>query len=398
MRITPLVLHCQRRIPALTALFSDSLNVTSITVVDGGTTTLNCGAAHGVTVGQSIPVSITDAETPNPIVGSFINADGTITFTTQYPHNLTTTPDITKAKPWDTSAKLSGFGSSALDGTKQLISVGTRTTFTVQPSTEIESLTLEGGEVLLERLEAQLVGQHKVTAATSTTLTLATPAAVSRSYTVTSPTVVRNLRCFGAASLEAVMRQYVRQDGTATPASAAHLFVIPVDVRASRSRHSQGDALAEIGDGTDYRQLILDGFQVIVVLPTEHSPGGVAALDLAHGEVFNAVLRTFLGLKVPRPELSHSGSYVATFQNHSMLGYDRANYYHGYTFQAPFYVANADAIAPYDWPDVDPENITDNLFPIGAPALQDVDTQLRIKPAAEPEPGELTVNVKVDEE
>ena len=126
MRITPLVLHAARRVPALTGRFSDPLNVASISVVAGGTTTLTCSAAHGVATGVSIAVSITDAMTPNPITAAVVDADGNIRLTTQYAHDLTTTPDPTKAKPWNTSATLDGFGSALIDGVKQLVSAPDR--------------------------------------------------------------------------------------------------------------------------------------------------------------------------------------------------------------------------------------------------------------------------------
>lgn len=397
MRVTPLAIHAQRRIPALTSLFSDAVDASSIAVVADGTTTITCATAHGMTTGQS--VVIVDAEIPNPITAAVVNDDDTVSITTQYAHNMTTSPAGLDVRPWSTSAKLANFGSAALDGTKQLVSVEDRDQFTIQPTTPVVSITLDGGEVLLERLEFALAGMHKITAATATTLTFPTPATVTRSFSVTSPTIVKAPRCYAAANLEQVMRRYVRADATATPADKAHLFITPVDVKASRGQSARGDAIADIGDGTDYRQLIMDGFEVIVVIPSEHSPGAVAAIDKAQGEIFNAVLRTFLGLRVPQPEISASSSYVAVLEGHGMQAFDGANYYHGYRFQTQFVVVNEDAIAPFDWPDIDPDAIADTLYPVGAPPFQDLTLDgLRIKPGTAVHPGELTATVKIDED
>lgn len=359
--------------PALTALFSDALPVTSIAVVSGGTTTITCSAAHTIPVGKSVSVSITDAETPNPVTAATLNGDGTITLTTQYDHDLTTTPNPDLARPWHTSAKLSGFGSALIDGVKQLVAVLDRKRFVIQPSGEVASITVDGGEVLLERLDYELIGYHKVVAATSTTLTFTTPLAVTRSYTVTSPVVARNLRFFGSLSIDTILDHYTRPDNKPQPAGKCTLFVCPVDVRTSRSRASQTDAIADASDGSDHRQLILDGFEVFAVIPSEDTSGGVKAIDLAQGEILTAVLRTFYGLKMRRPEFEGGGSYVALLESHGAVSYDKVNYVHRYRFQAPAYVTNADAIAPYDWPDINPDDLADSLFPIGAPAFRDLD-------------------------
>lgn len=373
MRITPLVLHAARRVPALTARFSDPLAVTSISVVAGGTTTLTCSAAHGVATGVSIAVCITDAMTPNPITAAVVDDDGNIRLTTQYAHDLTTTPDPTKANAWNTSATLDGFGSALIDGVKQLIAVPNRNTLVIAPSGAVGSVTLDGGEVLLERLPFELIGYHTVTSATSTTLTMDTPATIGRNYTITAPVVVRNMRVFGSLSIETVMGTFVRDDNTPVPAGKAWMFVCPVDVRTSRSRNSKTDAIADLSDGSDYRQMVIDGFEVMVVLPAENSPGAVAAIDLAQGEIFGAVLKTFYGLKMPRPELNSTGSYIAMMESHGAASFDRVNYIHRYRFQCSDVITNDAAIPPYDWPDIAPDDIASSLYPIGAPAMTTIE-------------------------
>ena len=182
MRVAPVVIHAQRRIPALSGLFSDALSVSTIDVVAGGTTTINFAAAHGLPFGSQITVSITDAETPNPISAATVDSSGNAVLTTQYPHDLTTTPALARAKPWNEFAKLAGFGSAILDGTKQLIDVPDRNTLIVGPSAPIGAITLDGDEVLLEKLEREIVGGHDASVATGTTLTFTTPSAITRNY------------------------------------------------------------------------------------------------------------------------------------------------------------------------------------------------------------------------
>ncbi|MEQ8823841.1 MAG: hypothetical protein RIC14_05660 [Filomicrobium sp.] len=402
MRITPLVQHARLYLPTQTDLFADSLGVSSIDVVSGGTTTITTSSPHGFTLNSEIGITITDAETPNPITAAEVVSSTEIKLTTQHPHDLSTTPDATRFKAWHTNAKLDGFGSPLLDGSKQLLSVHSDTQFAIVPSAEVGSITLEGGEVLLERLERELVGWKKVTAATATTLTFATPASVARSYTVTSPSVVQNFRILGAASLEDAVRLFVRSDTESTPADAVTMFIVPVDVRSNRSRAAKTDMLQEIGPGDDYRQLLIDGFEVLVVIPVEHSRGKVAAVDKCHGEIWKAVMRTFQGLRLPQPEFCEKGSYVATMESHGTARSDNANYYHRYKFQVPVYITNPDAIAPYDWSDIPVGDIEAGTLtgPTLAPYGSVSGGQIEIKDEGLflfGKPSPLTTTIKLDE-
>ena len=325
-----------------------------------------------------------------------MDSSGNAVLTTQYPHDLTTTPALARAKPWNEFAKLAGFGSAILDGTKQLIDVPDRNTLIVGPSAPIGAITLDGDEVLLEKLEREIVGGHDASVATGTTLTFTTPSAITRNYTITSPVVATNIRCFGVASTEAAVQQFVNDDNSPVPANRAHLFVSPIEVKTSRSKNAQLDGISEITDAMDYRLTMIDGFEVLVVLPAQDTPGGLTQADLAHGPVFAAILKTFFGLQIPRPELCGSGSYVAILKGHGLWRYDGANYMHKYDFEVMASITNADAIAPYDWPDVDPDNISPTLLPVGALPLRDIEFSESYGIKHDGKPGILTGKIKMD--
>lgn len=398
MQITPLVLHAARRLPALSTLFSDAVSATSIAVVAGDLITITA-PGHGLAVGTQFALSISDAETPNPITAATVDADGNIVMTTQYPHDLTMSPAaIERYLPWDTSVKLSGFGSELVDGTKQLISVTDRYTFTMAPTSAV-TVTLDGGEVLLEWLPRQLIGYHKATVISSTQMTIPTPSTITRDFTVSTPVIAQNIRVFGTLELDTILRQYVRDDEVLVGGKLM-MFIAPVDVRTSRSRNTTTDALADLSAGSDYRLNILDGFDVYVVIPTEQGVSAVKAVDLAQGDIFAAVLGTFFGVKIPRPEICGTDSFVALLEGHSMAVYNNANYIHRYRFQAMATLTNVNAIAPHDWPDMgsidfgDFESI-DTLYPVGTGAAHDVDlTGIR----RDGHPGALEGNVNVDDE
>jgi hypothetical protein len=376
MKITPLVLHAFVQIPRYTALFSDPFPVTSIGVVQGGQVTINCASPHGVPVNSRIGVSITDALTPNAITAASVITGGDVLLTTAFDHDLTGSNDP-QVPAWSAVVKLSGFTSSLLNGTRQLVKVRSRNQFVMRPgSNSLVSVTLNGAEKLLEKLEAKLVGWHAVTATSPTALVFNTPASVMRSYTVLTPVVVRNLRIFGALNPEIAYRQY-----TDNAANKAAMFICPAaTVSAVRAGSARSGAVADLGPGVDYRQLLTDGFEVVTFMPSLSSAAHVASIDVSQGEILRSVLLSFNGLRLDRSELCNSGSYASVFASHggAMETTNSAVYSHLYSFQSPAYLTNADAIAPWEWSNIDDVAIAqgtspDAVLPIGAPALHELD-------------------------
>lgn len=355
MKITPLVTLAALRVPALTSLFSDALNVTSMSVVADGTTTITCAAAHGLSIGAQHGICITDALTPNPITAWTKLANGDVRLTTEYPHDLTGTPDPAVWESWDAFAIISGTTVTGLNGNKQLVTVDSPTVFTVRPG---GTVTLPGTvpdtAILLRRLERGVVGWHPATAASATTLTFETPAAVSRSYTVTSPTVVKNIRVWGAVDLEHALSHFTRDNDEDTPVPGqGYLFVCPIpNARLSRDIASKSDAPVEVQPGNVVRQRLMDGFEIYAILPSERSGGAVGCMDKAHGGVLRAIMKTFNGVALPYTEFAFPNPTIAMMTAHGMARYTRANYVHSYTFDTVLYITNEDCAAPIDIPDL----------------------------------------------
>ena len=386
MQITPLYRHAAMRLPALTSLFSDTLAVSEIDVVAAGTTTLT-STGHGVTVGEYAAIAITDAPAPNPITAA-VKVSGTDdwTITTQFDHDLTTTPSLDYANPWDVSAVLAGFTDAEMNGTLQLVSVTDRNTFVVR-TTELASLTLNGNEVQLKSLEFEMVGWHKVQAADANTLTMPTPSTVTRSYTVTSPTVARNIRVMGAVSLSMVMRKYVLGDATIDNNT---LFICPRESARVSSRTS--DTRTRTGATVALNARLEDGFDVYALLPAHASVAGVAPVDLAHGDILRALLRTFNGLNLPRPELGNGNTYGAYLDTHGIVDHHGPTYVHQYSFSANADLSDDDRIKPYEMADL-PALSSTSVHRVGAPAYRDVAfTGIAING----EPGLLTLDIELD--
>lgn len=376
MKLLPLVIHGGNIIPRYTSRFSDALAVSSIAVVEGGSITITTTAPHGVTVGQQTALSITDADTPNPITAAIVTADGDIEITTQYDHNqafgASNNADLI------TTVKIAGFTNALINGTRQITAIPAQNKVRFTPGGEVSSITLNSAEKLLEKMEGEVIGWHAATAATTTTLTIPTPDAVQRSYTALNPIVVRNIRIFGAIDLDAALAHFTRDDAALTK---AHLFIVPPTVtKASRSNFSQTDGLGEVGPGSDYRQLLQDGFTALAFLPGKTTAAHVACYDLAVGELFRAILRTYRGLKLPTSELAACGSsYVALLNQHEpILVSNRAIYVHAYKFELMVELTNEDAISPIDWSLLDDAAIADgdpptSVPPTGAPVIRGLD-------------------------
>lgn len=397
MQITPIVRHAQAHLPKLTNAFSDTLTVTSMDVVLGGTSTLSLGAAHGLETGVSHAVVITAATTANPITAAVVNADDSVTVTTQYDHDLTTTPNILRADPWDTKVTLSGFTSADLNATLDLVSVTDRKTFTVTPTNPVASIVLNTNEAMVADVLSEVGGWYTMLAVDATTLTFDTPTAVTRSYTVTAPEVSTGMRVFGSLDIEEIVRQYVRDDNSAIPAVKPVMYITPVAVTASRSKYSGTDMISDGSGNTDNRLPYQDGFDVFVIIPCEHSASGVAAIDQAQGDVLNAVLGTFFGFKAKRPEFCTTQEYISIMSGHQGVAYTKANYTHRYSFISQFIIGNGDAISPLDITEQDGSTggtLPTELLPVGAPPIHDI-APLGI--THDKKPGKLTANIKLDE-
>lgn len=371
MQIGPLITHAMARIPALTDLFSDPFPVVSMAVAAGGNTVLTTATPHGLSSAKRHGLCVVDAATPNAVTAIEATGDGDYKLTFQHDHALITGPrpgsqawagqsylPTGAEKWWDLAVTLAGFtDAAAFNGLCQMIDVPDRRTVVITPRAVPTNIALNGHEALLERLEQGLVGWHAATVAGPSALTFATPTGVTRSFTVLAPKVARRIRIAGSLNRDVVGQQYVRGYQSYLPAvesveslNAPWLFIVPAaQARLSKDRNAQTDAGAEITPASDYRQMLIDGFEILALLPARDAVAGVACSDQAQGPVLRAILRAFHGLKVHRPELATETKLVALLSEHGAAAYDRATYMHAYTFEANAFLTNKDAVQPFEW-------------------------------------------------
>lgn len=370
MKVLPLVIHAGMILPRHTALFSDALAVASIVVTEGDDVVLTTQAPHGLAVGDAMAVGITAADTPNAITVATVDDDDNIVLTTEHPHSLTTTPNPALFDAYSQIAKLAGFTSSSINGNRQIVDVPDRYTVVVKPGSTLASVTLNGNERLLEQLEQEIVGWHKVVATGASTLAFPTPAVVNRTYAVENPLIVRDVRVFGALNYEMALAQYTADDSE-TLLTRPVMFILPqaVDVRGSQ----------DMVEGAFSRTMVDDGFSVLVFIPGHSTAAHVEASDLAHGAIYRAVLRTFHGLKIARSEYCDPGQYQAQLRTHSgTVGGNAAIYAHEYTFNMPAELRGGDGISPFEWSQIDDGaladgDVPDSIYPSDPPPFRDLD-------------------------
>lgn len=372
MKITPLAILGALRIPVLTDAFSDTLAISSMAVTAGDVVTVVTSTPHGEDGDEdgNSAISVTDAYVPNPITGwsQFVAASGhalpgDVQITVTYPHTLTTTPDASRYLAWNSVALFQNTLVTGLDGPQgvQLVAVPDALTLIVRPSGPITlPSNPQTGAALIERMERELVGWHKVTVVNETTLTFPTPATITRSFSVVSPRIVTNIRIWGAFDLDHALRHVTRADELTQatlgrPFDQSYMFICPRrDTRLSRDRASGSDGIAEIAPGNFIRQLLMDGFEIFVLLPSERYGGGIGAIDRAQGQIFTAVLQTFNGLALPFTELSVPNPRVTILSGHRGVLYNRANYVHNYSFEANAYLSPGDIAPSILIPDLKP--------------------------------------------
>lgn len=366
MQITPLVRHAAMRLPALTDLFSDRLPVSLLDVaVAGGLSRIVCSSPHGLAVGGKTGLCISQMEVPNPVVAvdEIAGKPDFYLVETRYQH------DIAKQE----SVHLTGFTDAKLNGQLELEAVRSDFQFEIVAG-GISPPVLTGQERLLEPLDYGVTGWHVVTAVSETEFEFTSPPAVSHAFQVENPVVLTNIRIWGALTYEGARRAYIRMNENGTPEvlnERPGLFIVPNPlVGMAKSRDAGIGIIQEVNSGTDFRARMLDEVDIFAFFPA--TGNDVAVADDVQGPLLAAMLKTFYGLRLPRPHLSGCPEehMMMVLNQHRSIEHNGAVYVHGYEFQAPVLIRNEDVIQADEYPDFAPEG--ESLQPVGSRALRNI--------------------------
>jgi hypothetical protein len=315
MKASEIVQQLAAVLPKHSDVFTDNVNITSLTQV-AGTATAVCGAAHGLAAGKQ--VNITGAQTT--IAVSTLTRSGAVgTLVTATAHDLT--------EGFSTAVEIGDATEAEFNGSFDLLTVPNRTTVTfTMPDSGATVAT--GSPKLLNGANYlnQYNGLWEVDAVPSTTSFQFTVPATLASPAVGSPVAKSLPRISAVVDEDIIIQAYTKQEQTDVWA-----FVVLGDVTASKSRYIDSDAVDNLQRGDNFRQQLIQPVTVYVVIPTSAELGARAARDLC--EDLLQPLTKSLVFKAYSTGLNVSTKGPLQLVGHGFAAYQRAWYMHAYEFQ-----------------------------------------------------------------
>lgn len=312
-------------LPLLTDYFHDVLNVVSMTRV-GSTVAAVTATPHGLQ--NNDIVSIAGAKCP--VLIESITRNGNIaTAVTADNHDLT--------ENYQDTCKIYGADQAEYNGSKKLLSVPNRRTFTFE--VEGNPITPATGPIYLDDdyYYRGYNGRYAVTVVNATTFTFQTnktplPPAQGDIKVKTAP------RISSAAIIDKALDGYTSQ-----PSNKMWAFVEMGDVTASKDRYQTDDATYKAVAGTAYRQRLVSPFSVYVVTPSTASISARNIRDLM-SDIAVHLFKSLLRVKFP------TGFYEgpiagATFISHGFYSYQGAYYVHVFNFETVYDIVYEDTVA-----------------------------------------------------
>lgn len=336
MRVGDIAVHAATVLPRFTDLFTDTLTLASVTVAaGGGSATIETTTPHNLATANS--VNFTGLGLINKIT-AFTQTGGRVTFTTEIPHDLTLgwTPHRT--------VQISGFTNTNLNRSFDLIAVPNRRQFVINTTETVG--TLAGTEELTElnRVDG-LFGVFSVASVVNeTTFTVNAasdqPFAIA-TYVIGSGKIQSNPRIIPTASPRKAFEHYSKQ----LP-DKFFMFVIPIDISASKDRNTFSDAIAERTTGSDQYQRIVDGFRCLIFAPVPDELTGSRALDTCRHDLLQAMSKTFTGVRFDAGTVAGVQPFRTVLFESGLEGPVDAYLVYRYTFQQSFDLTNADRFVP----------------------------------------------------
>ncbi len=327
MRADDTIIQLFRIVPTLTDKFSDDLDVVSITS-SGLVATVTTLTAHGLNPTKINFVNIFDSKVPNPIT-SLTRIDNVASATTANDHCLTLGFPKTPIDP----ITIEGATEPEYNGEHPLIAVPDRKHFSY-PISGNPTSPATGTPTLLEDLKFGYNGLQEVTVTSTTTFTYAIPQVLG-SPALGDIKARTRFRITGVTSTERAQQAY-----TAKKTDQLWAFVILGERVANKARGTNNDAIADPGEGADFRQYVLHPFAVYVFFPTKDEIGGRKARDDADDllAVFCSALIGIIG----KTNFVQDPYSRTVYESDNFFLYNTAFYIHEYIFQASEYITFED--------------------------------------------------------
>lgn len=325
MNTEDIIFKLQSRLPEKSPYFSDRLDIASITLA-GSTVTVATAIDHNLNTGDLVLMG----GVLSPVeIDSFVVGATETTITTVTDHDLTLNSSI----PYDLTQQVQITG-TGFDESYLLVDVPNRRTFVIK-----NGVALPATVVFLQEQGAGYNGLKTVTVTSATTFTYELDFVTPEPNHLDSSYVYKGMRISGAVSIEVIEQSYSAQE-----LDNVWAFVVLGEFSANKDRRTDDDAITTEGRQNDFRQKIIQNFDVYLYIPNKGNiltdTNGRAGRDLVEA-IRVPLFQSILGENLESP-LNAQGERVVTYTGDAPFLYNGAYYIHQIGFQQVVEITAAD--------------------------------------------------------
>jgi hypothetical protein len=181
-------------------------------------------------------------------------------------------------------------------------------------------------------------------------------------YNAASGTILvqKGTRISGALNIEKAIDSYTEKS-----TNELWAFVVPSNTNASKNRQLENDATYIFEPGQNYRQQLINQFNVFVFANTANEISGIDKLDVMQ-DIRGYLYKSLLGFKLDSG-FNEGAKYGITFVNDDVAAYVSAYYIHQFVFEIIYNINANDIINP-------PHNTAFRRFDISYENIENSDT------------------------
>jgi hypothetical protein len=323
--ITPedIKLQLLSTLPLYTEVFGANKSATSAIVNSTDTAVVITKAGHGLESGDII--TVTEALLKVPVSSVSLDAvTDILTFTTSFYHDRTS--GIRNYDSYN-KATLAGFASSAFNGIFDILTIPTKSTFTISSAS-----APSGALGYLIEPRSLFLGPQVVTKITDDTFSVPRSDLIPASAAFLSYEYCDAQEIYITADMK---RAYTEFDRRAWP--AARLYVVMGPERVSKDRNTQSDAVATVNSQNPVRLTYISTVDLVVcfkILPTDAHRAAIT-VGLVTGEIKEALRKSMYG-HVFEPVDKSVTPFAAIEIENAQVHYNIGYYLHAFTFEIPY--------------------------------------------------------------
>ena len=317
-------------LPKYTDYFHEEVSVLNISV-SNGVATVTTTKPHYLETGDAVVITNYTLHNPITTVSGYNGSTIDYLVTTSVEHDLTRASYETK------TVEFGGFTDDSWNDSVTLLQAG-RNNFIVRFENGATTPVLNGNEYLKEERIDGTNGHYSITVVNSNTFTIANDALINGTYS--DGKITSYVRVGVAYDVEHAVDLYTEQEN-----GDYWAFVIMGTPTASRDNSTITEATTDLLIGSSMEINMIDGFSVLVLIPTSDNKSAGTAIDIARFDLQPIIHKCLLGVS-----FDSGMSTMAMFKT-SFLGCEAAlyndaflGYIYNYEFQ--YLLTDDDAVEP----------------------------------------------------